>query len=136
MLSIVTEFFEMSPMPSERRSQVRSRTNLETRWASITGAASKNPVRILDISRTGARLEVDCPVVPGERVRIRLRTVMEARLVYVQATPEGKWMAGCQFDRDLSDEEMRILVPTAGGEVSPGRRSESAVREMNGATGF
>ena len=97
-------------MPSERRSQVRHRTNVETLWASITGAWSKNPVRIRDISRTGAQLVSDHPVVPGERVRIELLTVMEARLVHVQPTPEGKWVAGCKFDKELSEEELKVLV--------------------------
>ena len=97
-------------MTSERRTQIRYLTDLETLWASITGIASRGPVRIRDISRTGARLEVGHPVVPGERVRIRLRKVMEARLVYVQPTRRGTWVAGCQFDRELSEEEMKDLV--------------------------
>jgi PilZ domain len=101
---------EASPMPSNRRSQVRSRTNVETQWACITGTASKGSVLIRDISRAGACVEVDHPVAPGERVRIRLLTVMEARVVHVQETAEGKWLAGCQFDRELSEEEIRLLV--------------------------
>jgi len=35
---------------------------------------------------------------------------MEARLVYVQPTPKGKWVAGCIFDHELSEEELKILV--------------------------
>ena len=35
---------------------------------------------------------------------------MEARLVYVQPTPEGIWVAGCIFDHELSEEELKILV--------------------------
>ena len=97
-------------MPSERRTQVRHRTSLETLWASIDGASCKSPVRISDISQSGARLVSDHPVVPGERVRIQLLTVMEARLVYVQPTPEGRWVAGCIFDHELSEEELKILV--------------------------
>jgi len=97
-------------MASERRTHVRSRTNFETQWASITGIASKGSIHVRDISRTGACLEIGHPAVPGERVRIRLQTVMEARLVYVQPTSEGKWLAGCQFDRELSEEEMKFLV--------------------------
>ena len=97
-------------MLSERRSQVRTRINVVTLWASITGASSKSPVRIWDISRSGARLEVDHPVYHGERVRIQLQTVMEGRLVYVQPTPQGKWMAGCKFDKELSEEELKVLV--------------------------
>ncbi|SRR5713101_856164 len=97
-------------MSVERRSQVRHRINLETSWASITGTNSKGPVRIWDISRSGARLEVDHPVVPGERVRIKLLTIMEARLIYVQPASEGKWMTGCRFDRELSEEEMKHLI--------------------------
>jgi hypothetical protein len=59
-------------------------------------------------------LEVNHPIVAGERVRIKLHTVMEARLVYAYATPAGTWMAGCKFDRELSEEEMKdlILQPT------------------------
>jgi hypothetical protein len=97
-------------MPPERRSQVRHRTNVETLWTPITGTSSKSPVRIRDISQAGARLETDHPVVPGARVRIQLLTVVEARLVYVQPTPEGKWVAGCKFDGELSEEELKVLI--------------------------
>jgi hypothetical protein len=98
-------------MPLERRSQIRTLTNVETVWASITGASSKSTIRILDISRSGARLEVNHPVVSGERVRIKLQTVMEARLIYVDHTCKGTWTAGCKFDRELSEEELKDLVP-------------------------
>ena len=97
-------------MRSERRSEVRCRTNLETLWAPATGAGSKTPVRIKDISSTGARLEADHPVVPGERVIIQLLTEMEAQLVYVHPTPEGKWVVGCKFDRELSKGELKVLA--------------------------
>jgi hypothetical protein len=97
-------------MLSERRRHVRHRTNVETLCVSITGTSSKSPIRIRDISRTGARLELDHPVAPGERVRIQLLTVMEAQLVYVQPTSEGTWMTGCKFDHELSEEEMKVLV--------------------------
>jgi len=97
-------------MPSERRSQIRYRTNLETLWASVTWVGVRSPARIRDISRTGARLEVDSPVVPGERVRIQLLTVMEGQLVYVRPTNEGKWTVGCKFDHDLSEEDLKVLV--------------------------
>ena len=43
-------------------------------------------------------------------VRIKLLTVMEARLVYVRPTPEGKWVAGCKFDHELKEEELKVLV--------------------------
>ncbi len=108
-------------MPAERRSHVRHRTKVETLWVSITGTNSKSPVRIRDISRGGARLEMDNPAVAGERVRIKLRTVMEAQLVYVQPTPEGKWLAGCKFDKDLSEEELKVLVRVAEPAVMPSR---------------
>lgn len=97
-------------MFTERRSHVRHRTNVETQWTSITGPSAKSPVRIKDISRSGARLETDHSVVPGERVRIRLLSVMEAQVVHVRPTPDGKWVAGCKFDGELSDEEVKMLV--------------------------
>jgi hypothetical protein len=106
-------------MLSERRSQVRHPTNVETLWVSITGTSSKSPVRIRDISRSGARLEMDNPAVAGERVRIKLLTVMEAQLVYVQPTPDGKWEAGCKFDKELSEEELKNLVRVAEPAVMP-----------------
>jgi hypothetical protein len=119
MLSKSLEPFEKTAMPSERRSQVRHNTNVETLWVSITGTSSKSPVRIRDISRAGARLEMDNPAVAGERVRIKLLTIMEAQLVYVQPTPEGKWVAGCKFDKELSEEELKVLVRVAEPAVMP-----------------
>jgi hypothetical protein len=104
------ETSENTPMSLERRRHVRKPTNLETLWAPITGTYSKGPVRIRDISQSGARLEVDHPVAPGDRVRIQLTSVVEARLIYVQQTPQGKWTTGCQFDFELTEEEMEPLV--------------------------
>jgi PilZ domain len=110
MLSIAPELFEKRPMHSERRRHVRHPTNVETQWVPITGTSPKSAIRIRDISRGGARVEVDHPVVAGQQVRIKLLSVMEARLVYVQPTPQGTWMTGCQFDSELSEEEMKVLV--------------------------
>ena len=110
MLPLPPELFENTPMLSERRRHVRHRTNVETQWIPITGTSSIRPVRIRDISRGGARVEVDHPVVPGQQVRIKLLTVMEARRVYVQPTPEGTWMTGCKFESELSEDEMKVLV--------------------------
>ena len=36
---------------------------------------------------------------------------MEARLIYVDHTCKGTWTAGCKFDRELSEEELKDLVP-------------------------
>jgi hypothetical protein len=41
---------------------------------------------------------------------LELLTVMEARLIYVRPTPDGKWVAGCKFDKELSEEELKVLV--------------------------
>jgi PilZ domain-containing protein len=112
-------------MPLERRRQVRKLTNVETQWTSITGADFKGAIRILDVSRSGARLEVHHPIVAGGRVRIKLRKVMEACLVYAYATPAGTWMAGCKFDRELSEEEMRDLVREGSPPSLPDMASAS-----------
>jgi PilZ domain-containing protein len=97
-------------MSLERRSHIRKITNVETQWASTTGPGCEGALRILDVSRSGARLEVHHPIVAGQRVKIKLHTVMEARLVYAYATSAGTWIAGCKFDHELSEEEMRNLV--------------------------
>lgn len=101
---------EMRPMSSDRRSQTRRRTNVETLWASITGPSFKSPVRIRDISPTGARLEVDHPIEPGEQVRIQLLRDIKARLIYVHRTLEGKWVAGCKFEDELTEKELKVLA--------------------------
>jgi len=44
---------------------------------------------------------------------------MEAQLVYVQPTPDGKWEAGCKFDKELSEEELKNLVRVAEPAVMP-----------------
>jgi hypothetical protein len=97
-------------MPSERRSQVRHRTNIETLWTSTSRTSTRSIVRIRDICRTGAQFEVSDPVCPGDRVRIELLTIVEGQVVYVHPTPEGKWIVGCKFDRELSEQEMKMLV--------------------------
>lgn len=119
-------------MTSDRRSHIRKLTDVQTVWASITGVGSKGPIRIRDISRAGARLEVGHFVVPGERVRIKLQTVMEARVVYVQPSRAGTWIVGCKFDRELSEEELKGLIrgqsspslPAVLEETSPCRLTE------------
>lgn len=122
-------------MLTERRSQIRKLTVVETLWASISGLGSKRPVRIRSISGSAAWLEVDHPVVAGERVRIQLQTVMEARLIYVRPTRSETCMAGCKFDHEFSEEELKDLVhpqmspllPTRPNELGPCRLTEEAL---------
>jgi hypothetical protein len=51
---------------------------------------------------------------------------MEARLVYAYATSSGTWMAGCKFDRELSEEEMKDLVREESSPALPDMASASS----------
>jgi hypothetical protein len=72
--------------------------------------------QIQDISRGGARLQVDRDIAHGRMIRIDLpehapgmHTSVLACVVHVRRGPQGIYSLGCQFSTELSEQDMQIL---------------------------
>jgi hypothetical protein len=76
---------------------------------------------LADLSPTGVGLIVDHKLDAGSGLTLNLRRVddkpdrpMLACVVYVTDRADGKWAAGCQFLRELTEKELRELIWRSG----------------------
>ena len=97
----------------ERRFWVRRSANLETS-IQLPDSPHRDILRatIRDISRGGANLTVDQEIPPGQLLNLDLPhgeggvyTVL-ACVVRSKPTPDGHWVVGCAFSRELTDEDL------------------------------
>jgi ferric-dicitrate binding protein FerR (iron transport regulator) len=73
------------------------------------------PVAFVDLSRGGAGVLLASPVEAGAAVTFTIHTasrrvlLLRGKVCHVEPR-EGEWLAGCKFDRLLSEAEMAELV--------------------------
>jgi hypothetical protein len=65
---------------------------------------------IRDMSRGGIRLVSIVPVESGTTIRMRLKSVREARVVYVLRETTGQWSMGCAFSKEITSADLRQLL--------------------------
>ncbi|HLN28448.1 MAG TPA: PilZ domain-containing protein [Gemmataceae bacterium] len=72
---------------------------------------------ICDISLTGIGIVIDRELRPGTRLLIQIRKACEdslfavaARVAHSSMQAEGRWVAGCKFIGDLTDEDLRAVL--------------------------
>jgi PilZ domain len=77
----------------------------------------KWPAKVLDISASGIRLSVDQLIDVGALLSLELHAadgtasrVMLACVARLNPTTAGEWILGCNFIRELSDDELQALV--------------------------
>jgi c-di-GMP-binding flagellar brake protein YcgR len=105
-------------LEDERRLWVRYPTEeVETSYRLANGQADMGrfAARIKDISLAGAQLLVDRAVEPGELLTVELptreserRTVL-ACVVHTRRTGEGEWAVGCNFSRELDEDDLQTF---------------------------
>jgi len=102
----------------DRRTHDRYSIDVRTLCRPLTGDASL-PVRIRNVSRTGANLIVSQPLTEGTMLRISLpgspagpHTTILACVMHARELSTAEWAIGCMFSLELSPEEMQLL----GGE--------------------
>ncbi len=101
----------------ERRVWVRYPADLET---TVQAAGSPDAVRlsarVRNVSLGGVSLAVDRPFEPGDLLSVELPGATEqtrcnvlACVVHVGETPEGGWVLGCTFSRELSEDDLEAF---------------------------
>jgi len=91
---------------AERRKHPRITELFLVSYVNKEGSEQKTPVsmgRTLDISRSGARLEIDREVKPDSRMELDMavrdtRLVVQGRVVRVERTEQGRYTVGIEFD--------------------------------------
>src|SRR4051794_7336635 len=111
-------------VPENRRIWVRHPCNLPTQGEAPGAADPPLPAQILDISVGGAKVAVNRAHEAGSLISLELpgpdgKTSWAALacVVHDKRTGPEEWVLGCNFSRDLDDEQLRAFgVPGAGGE--------------------
>jgi hypothetical protein len=100
---------EDTPIP-KRRKWVRRLANLEVEFVPVSGMLPVCSAMIRDISCGGVRLASIVPVEVGTTIRMRLKSVREARVVYVSRDTRGQWSIGCAFSEDIPPADIQQLL--------------------------
>jgi hypothetical protein len=105
------------PSPSERRSAPRYSTDLRASCRPLLDQKSRWQGEVEDISLRGLRLVLDRRFEPGVLLNIEVHDnngeAIHGWLVQVRWVRElvaRKWAIGCAFNRDLSAEDLRLLL--------------------------
>jgi hypothetical protein len=114
----------MAPEPrpagetEERRIRVRYPSNVHVHFQAVNGSlGARLTARVRNISLGGVSLIVGHRFTPGDLLSIELpqadgrpgATVL-ACVVHVTPQPSGEWALGCNFIRELSDDELKALL--------------------------
>jgi PilZ domain len=104
--------------PDDNRQWVRFNGHVRASCQSVEAPASETwPAQVSNISANGIGLVVDHPVENGTLLNLNLhsptttssRTIL-ACVVHVTSTPANEWVLGCNFIRELSEDDLRALV--------------------------
>lgn len=103
----------------ERRAFFRFVPAMELPPQVILGVLRKRwPVSVRDISRSGIGLIFNQPIEAGTLGELELQSsnrsvvkTLRLRIVHATQQPDGNcWHLGCVFVRELSDDELKILL--------------------------
>jgi len=94
----------------KRRKWVRRLTKLKLEFVPVSGTLPVCPATIRDLSCGGVRLVSTVPVQSGTTIRMRLRSVHEARVVHVSRQTTGQWSIGCAFDEEITSADLQQLL--------------------------
>jgi hypothetical protein len=94
----------------KRRKWVRCLAHLEADFVPVSGTLPGCSGMIRDISRGGVRLVSIVRLESGATIRIRLKSVCEARVVHVSRETRGQWSMGCAFSEEISSEDVQQLL--------------------------
>jgi len=107
-----------SPAPEDQRTWVRYPCRVKATCQLVSAAPAEPwPVEVLDISPRGIGLRVERPVETGALLSLdlqdtagRVTTSMLACVVHAAEPQDGRRALGCNFIRELTDEELRALL--------------------------
>lgn len=103
---------------AEKRQEPRLRCDLRASYTKIAdNRATPATAQVLNISPTGVGLLVSQPLDNGTLINLELQPSqgtatksLLACIVHVTQHPGGPWAVGCNFMRNLSDEDLEALV--------------------------
>jgi hypothetical protein len=100
---------------NDRRAGLRCSCSLSASCEPIP-AAEHFPGTVLNISEIGIGLLLDRQVAAGSHLWVVMRGAddvllgkMMVRIVRFNPQPDGHWMHGCLFAKEMSDQEIRTL---------------------------
>jgi PilZ domain len=101
----------------ERRVAVRYSVNPDAACRAHAPSAGIYSAWVRDISATGIALLLPCEFEPGVVLTLELgnpeqgvASMVRARIVHaLEVPPDGRWLHGCAFERDLTDAELRAF---------------------------
>jgi hypothetical protein len=113
-----TRTAETSSAGSERRVWIRSLSDVETNCKLAEAPATgRMAARIRNVSRGGANLLVTEPLQTGALLSVEMpgdgagdEYFVLACIIHAAIQPNGEWSLGCTFARELSEEEVQMLV--------------------------
>ena len=94
----------------KRRKWVRGLANLKVEFVPVSGTLPACPGTIRDVSCGGVRLASIVPVESGTTIRIRLKSMREARVVNVSRETTGQWSMGCAFIEEITSADVQQLL--------------------------
>ncbi len=98
--------------PTERRQWVRYPAQLVTICQLVAQEDVICSARIQNVSQGGLLLLVNRGFDPGDLVRVLLKTVVEVRVVHPTSAPDGNWLLGCAFTKELGEGDKALLKIT------------------------
>ncbi len=104
--------------PSDQRTWMRFATRLTATYQKIGAADTENhSAQVINVSASGVGLLVTAEVEAGALLSVDLtstdgkfvRTIL-ACVVHVSTQSNGSWALGCNFIRELSEEDLKALI--------------------------
>ncbi len=103
--------------PADNRRWVRYECDVHATYELITAAGEKHPAQVLNISASGVGLVVSRHVEPGALLNVELQSpegktlhTMLACVVHVNPRSNSQFALGCNFIRELSEEDLEQLI--------------------------
>lgn len=114
---------------SDRRAWVRYPCDMET---SCKAEADRLgcPATVRNISLGGMSLQVERQFESGTLIRVEVQSSLEntphmlcVRVIHVTPQPDGTWLLGCAFARELSDDSLRAFRAARVRPLPPDQRT-------------
>jgi hypothetical protein len=94
----------------ERRTGTRFDINFGAFFHPLPGNEQFYSARIKNLSRGGIALIANRPFEAATRFVILLSKPAEVRLIHTTSTPQGHWLLGCVFTKELSEEDLSVML--------------------------
>jgi len=94
----------------KRRKWARRLAKLNVEFVPVSSTLPVCSAMIRDMSCGGVRLVSIVPVESGTTIRLRLKSVCEARVVHVSRETTGQWSIGCAFSEEILSVDLQQLL--------------------------